>query len=166
MQKKIEKIFADRIDLVVYDFDGVMTDNKVLVFENGQEAAVCSRADGMAIAMIKRMGIPQVVISTERNSVVQVRVQKLNIKAIYGVKDKRKALVDYCRKAKYSLDRVVYVGNDINDFEAMQAVGYPIAPADAHKTIRRLAVKVISVKGGQGVIRELVDMINDGWGGS
>ena len=143
----------------MYDFDGVMTDNKVLVFEDGREAVVCSRSDGLAAGMIKKLGVPQVIISTERNSVVAQRARKLGIEAIHGVKDKKIVLTEYCRKHNYTLKRVLYVGNDINDLEAMRLVGYPIAPLDAHEQIRRIACYVTKAKGGQGVIREVIERV-------
>ena len=159
MAPKIKHINAARVDILVYDFDGVLTDNKVLVFENGQEAVLCNRADGLAMSMIKKRGIPQVIISTERNDVVLVRARKLDIPAIHGVKDKKKALADYCRANQYDLKKVVYVGNDLNDLEAMQSVGFPVAPADAHKTILRLAKCVTKAKGGGGVVREMFELL-------
>ena len=147
------------MDLIVYDFDGVMTDNKVLVFEDGREAVFCNRSDGLAIQKIKRMGIPQIILSTEKNKVVESRAKKLNIKAIRGVNNKRLTLIAYCKKKKYDRKKVLYIGNDINDLEVMKSVGYPIAPLDADTKIKSIARVIIKKKGGEGVIRGLSEII-------
>jgi YrbI family 3-deoxy-D-manno-octulosonate 8-phosphate phosphatase len=147
------------IDLIVYDFDGVMTDNKSLIFDDGKEAVFCNRADGLAIYRIKELGIPQIILSTEENRVVEARAKKLNIEVIYGVRDKKSTLIDFCKKKNYNLKRVLYIGNDINDLEVMKSIGYPIAPQDAYKEIKKIAKIIINVKGGNGVIRKLYEMI-------
>ena len=84
------------IDLIVYDFDGVMTDNRVLTFQDGTEAVFANRADGLAINMIKEMGINQIILSTEKNAVVEARARKIGIPAIHGVGDKNTVLHAYC----------------------------------------------------------------------
>lgn len=152
--KKVSLIRGRQVDLIVYDFDGVMTDNKVLVFEDGREAVFCNRSDGLAIQKIKKMGIPQVILSTEKNKVVEARAKKLNIEVIQGVNDKKSALTAYCKKKKYDMKKVVYIGNDINDLEVMKSVGYPLAPLDADEKIKGVARVVIKKKGAEGVVRE------------
>jgi len=153
------KINAKKIDLIVYDFDGVLTNNKVYIFEDGKEAVLCARSDGFAIGKIKERGIPQIILSTEKNNVVRARAKKLNIEALNGVKDKKIALSDYCGKNKYSFDRIMYVGNDINDLEVMKAVGYSLAPVNANDKIKKIAQIIVQKKGGEGVIKEIFDSI-------
>ncbi len=149
------------IDLICYDFDGVMTDNRALVLEDGTEAVYINRGDGLAVAAIRKIGIPQVIISTEENPVVGARANKLKIPVLQGISDKRTALEKFAEKNGHSLKRVVYIGNDINDLEAMQSVGFPIAPADAHHSIRDMAAIVTSARGGEGVVREFLGLILD-----
>lgn len=156
---QLTKINIKDIELIVYDFDGVLTDNKVLVFTDGREAVFCNRADGLAIGLIKDRGVKQVIISTEENKVVEARANKLQIEVLYGVKDKKTALVNYCLNHKFDLKKVLYIGNDVNDLEAMRIVGYPIAPADANTKIKKLARVVVSTKGGDGVVRDLWENI-------
>jgi len=148
---------APDLDLIVYDFDGVMTDNRVLVFEDGTEAVVVNRADGLGINMIKGLSIPQIILSTETNSVVTARAKKIGIPALQGVDDKESALVAHCGKHGYDLDKVLYVGNDINDLDIMVKVGFPVAPADAHEKLMTIAKFTLKSKGGEGVVRELAD---------
>lgn len=150
---------ASDINLLVYDFDGVMTDNRVLVGEDGTEFVSCNRGDGLGINMIKELGIPQHIISTETNKVVATRAKKLGISVMHGVVDKKRTLESFCEKEGFALSRVLYIGNDINDLDAMSIVGFPVCPADSHKKIRELSVLVTQAGGGEGVIREIADLI-------
>lgn len=147
------------IKLVAYDFDGVMTDNRVLVAQDGKESVVCNRGDGLGINMIKSIPILQIILSTETNKVVQQRAKKLGISAIHGSINKKNSLSSYCLEKKINLSEVLYVGNDLNDLEVMQEVGFPVCPADAHEKIRRLSNHVTKARGGEGVIRELAEWL-------
>jgi len=148
------------IDLIVYDFDGVMTDNRVLTFQDGSEAVFVNRADGLGIDRFRLLGVPQLILSTETNPVVTARAAKLRIDVIASCSDKRAALADYCRERRCNPRRVLYVGNDINDLDVMKTVGYSVAPADAHPEVLGSAHVVTKAKGGEGVIRELFDILN------
>ena len=147
------------LDLIVYDFDGVMTDNKVLVFDDGHEAVYCNRSDGLAISYIKKTGIPQIILSTEINSVVSQRAKKLDIEVISGVEDKKTKLINYCKEKGYELKRVLYIGNDTNDLDAMKLVGYPVAPQDANEAVKTIVKFIIEKNGGDGVIKEFYENI-------
>ena len=149
----------DKIILIVYDFDGVMTDNKVYVDQNGSEMVQVNRADGLGVAEIKRLGIEQIIISTEKNKVVSARARKLNIPYMQGIDNKKAALMDYCQKNGIDLKDVAYVGNDINDKDAMEIAGATFCPADAHESINATSDHILKSKGGHGVIRELLDVI-------
>jgi 3-deoxy-D-manno-octulosonate 8-phosphate phosphatase (KDO 8-P phosphatase) len=149
------------IDLIVYDFDGVMTNNRVHVFEDGREAVQVNRADGLGVNMIKSIGIPQIILSTETNPVVSARARKLGLECLQGVDAKEVALERYCVRHGYPLEGVLYVGNDLNDLEVMRVVGIPIAPADAHPQILRTAKLTLASKGGDGVVRELAGYLEE-----
>ncbi len=148
------------IQLLVYDFDGVMTDNKVLIFPDGEEAIVCNRNDGLAINILKAKGLRQLIISTEFNKIIQVRAGKIGLLVINAVKDKKKCLLDYCRKNKLKMNKIVYVGNEVNDLEVMKVVGWPVCPQDAHWRIKKIAKTILTKKGGEGVIREVADILS------
>lgn len=147
------------IDLIVYDFDGVMTDNRVIVFQDGTEAVIANRADGLGVECLRTLGIPQLILSTETNPVVKARSAKLKLEVIGSCNDKATALINYCNKNNYDLRKTIYIGNDLNDLEVMQVVGFPIAPADAHPDIKSLAKLITKAKGGEGVIREISEVI-------
>jgi 3-deoxy-D-manno-octulosonate 8-phosphate phosphatase (KDO 8-P phosphatase) len=149
----------DDIGLIVYDFDGVFTDNRVILREDGKESVVVNRSDGLAVGVLKKLGIPQFILTTETNSVVKARAKKLGIGIKKGLKDKRSALVSLCKARGVPLKNVMFVGNDINDLEAMESCGYPVAPADAYAPARKAARIVTKAKGGSGVVRELLDIL-------
>jgi len=147
------------IELIVYDFDGVMTDNKVYVDQSGNEMVQVNRSDGLGIAEIKKLGIEQIIISTEQNPVVSARAHKIGIPCLQGIENKKMALIDYCENNDIEIENVAYVGNDINDKGAMEIAGVTFCPADAHDSIKGISNHVLKTKGGDGVIRELLDFI-------
>ena len=136
-----------------------MTNNKVYVGQNGNEMVMVNRADGLGVSEIKKLGIEQIIISTENNTVVSTRASKLRIPCLQGINKKKEALMDYCQKNNIDLKNVVYVGNDINDKEAMALVGMPICPADSHESIKKISKVVLHTDGGDGVVREILDLI-------
>ena len=149
----------ENIELIVYDFDGVMTDNRVMVDQNGNESVMANRGDGYGVGMIRKLGVKQVILSTEVNPVVEMRAQKLNLEVIHGVSDKKQTLEKYCADINISLDRVMYLGNDLNDIDAMKCVGIKGAPKDAEPEILEIADWISEKSGGYGVVRELARLI-------
>jgi len=149
----------NNIILIVYDFDGVMTDNKLYIDQDGKEMVQVNRADGLGVAEIKKLGIEQLIISTEKNPVVSARAHKLGIPCLQGIENKKMALIDYCIENDIDIKNVAYVGNDINDKKAMEIVGMTFCPVDAHNSIKSISVHVLKTKGGHGVIRELFDLM-------
>tara|TARA_Y100000590_G_C15708265_1_gene1009410 strand:- start:1208 stop:1681 length:474 start_codon:yes stop_codon:yes gene_type:complete len=147
---------------IFYDFDGVMTNNKVIIDEKGNEMVEVNRSDGLGVAEIKKLGIEQIILSTETNSVVSSRAVKLGIKCMQGIENKKETLTKYCIKNNIQLDNVAFVGNDINDKDVMKIVKRSFCPADAHSEIKKIASKVLITKGGDGVIRELLDILKKG----
>ena len=148
------------IKLIVYDFDGVMTDNKVYVDQFGKESVQVNRGDGLGVSEIKRLGIKQIILSTEKNSVVSSRAKKLQIECLQGVDNKQIVLTDYCSQNKIQIETVAFVGNDINDKDAMGIAGYSFCPSDAHRSIKEISQHILVSKGGEGVSREILDLLN------
>ena len=136
-----------------------MTDNKVYIDQNGNEMVQVSRADGLGVSEIIKLGIQQIIMSTEVNPVVTQRAIKLKIPCLQGLDNKKDTLLGYSKKNDIDLKNVAYVGNDINDKDAMAIVGFTFCPADAHKTIKEISDHVFKRNGGDGVIRELLDLI-------
>jgi Low specificity phosphatase (HAD superfamily) len=154
-----EGMLSFKPDLLVYDFDGVMTDNCVLVFQDGTEAVFVKRSDGWGIAQLRKAGFRQLILSTEANPVVSARAKKLQIEVLQGRDDKARDLSDYCQSQGIDLAKVLYVGNDVNDLDAMRLVGYPVAPADAHPKVLAIAKHVTQARGGEGVIKEISEIL-------
>ena len=149
------------IKLICYDFDGVMTDNKVYVSQDGRETVQVNRGDGLGISEIKKLGIDQIIISTEKNSVVAQRAKKLGLKCYHGIDNKLSCLKEYAESSQISFNKICFIGNDINDLEVMAAVGLKLCPADAVDEIKNIACIVIQKNGGDGVIRELYNIIKE-----
>lgn len=145
--------------LVVLDFDGVLTDNRVWVTESGEETVVCNRSDGMGLSMLHKKGINVVVLSSEKNLVVSARCKKLNLPCEQGVDDKSTELLKLVKKHKVKLTDVVYIGNDVNDLECIKMVGCGIAVADAHQTVLNTADIILKNRGGFGAVREFCDIL-------
>jgi len=154
-----QKVLLADIDAFVFDFDGVLTNNLVHLDQDGKEWVSCSRADGLAFDVLRRLNKPAYIISTEKNPVVTARAKKLQVLALQGVANKVDALVSFSEDKGFDLSRVLYVGNDLNDFRVMQICGYTACPADAHPRIKELASVVLSCNGGKGVVRELLEEV-------
>jgi 3-deoxy-D-manno-octulosonate 8-phosphate phosphatase (KDO 8-P phosphatase) len=151
------QISKNLIDAIIFDFDGVLTDNLVYINQDGNESVCCNRSDGFAIDVLRKLKIPCYILSTEKNKVVKMRANKLQIEAIQGVNDKAKEVKNFSNLNNYKLDKVLYVGNDLNDYEAMKLCGYSVCPSDSHSEIKKIADIVLKSGGGKGVVREIVE---------
>jgi len=149
------------IDAFVFDFDGVLTNNHVYVDQSGSEQVCCSRADGLAFDVFRKLNANVFVLSTEKNPVVTARAKKLNIPVIQDIHDKVEALKILTLENKLDLSRVIYIGNDLNDYHAMKLCGISVCPADSHPVIREISTYQLTAKGGYGVARELVEDLLD-----
>src|SRR5262249_28578325 len=145
--------------LIVFDFDGVMTDNRVWVSGEGQESVACDRGDGLGLAQLARLGVEMCVISTETHPVVAARCRKLGLPCVQGVADKAAHLRRLLEPRGIAPADVVYVGNDVNDLSCMEMVGCPVAVADSHVTVLQAARIVLTRPGGHGAVRELCDLV-------
>ena len=158
---KIEKIELKVIDAFVFDFDGVLTNNLVHLDQNGKESVSCSRADGLAFDVLRKLDKPAFILSTENNPVVAMRAKKLKIPVVQGVDDKVEAIKKLANKNNYNLKNILYVGNDLNDYLVMQLCGYTICPTDSHFKIKEISDVVLKTNGGNGVVRELLEDVLD-----
>lgn len=147
------------VRLLVLDFDGVMTDNRVLVDQDGRESVFCDRRDGLGIGLLREAGPEVVVLSKEPNPVVTARCRKLSIDAVQGLDEKLPALRRMAAERGLSPAQVAYVGNDVNDLECLGWVGVPIAVADAQPEVLAAVKWVTSRPGGRGAVREVADEI-------
>ncbi|MFF7274416.1 cytidylyltransferase domain-containing protein [Streptomyces griseorubiginosus] len=150
--------FAD-VDAVVLDFDGTQTDDRVLIDADGKEFVSVHRGDGLGIAALRNSGLKMLILSTEQNPVVAARARKLKIPVLHGIDRKDLALKQWCEEQGIAPERVLYVGNDVNDLPCFALVGWPVAVASAHDVVRGAARAVTTVPGGDGAIREIASWI-------
>ncbi|GAB2952330.1 N-acylneuraminate cytidylyltransferase [Streptomyces heilongjiangensis] len=149
----------DDIDAVVLDFDGTQTDDRVLIDSDGREFVSVHRGDGLGIAALRDSGLKMLILSTEQNPVVAARARKLKLPVLHGIDRKDLALKQWCEEQGIAPERVLYVGNDVNDLPCFALVGWPVAVGSAHDVVRGAARAVTTVPGGEGAIREIAGWI-------
>lgn len=154
---------------IILDFDGVFTNNKVLVDEMGKESVFCDRRDGLGIELLRKFkknnawDLDFFILSKESNQVVKRRAEKLDLNCYQSIDTKLSFLTNYLDKRsktiKYSLEGVIYLGNDINDYECMKSVGFSVAPSDSHSLILEIATCVMKNKGGDAFVRDFIELL-------
>ncbi len=147
------------LDLLVFDFDGVLTDNGVLVDQDGVESVRCDRSDGLGIDHLRAAGLDMAILSTETNPVVAARARKLRLPVVQSSTDKGADIEQLAAERGVSLDRVGFVGNDVNDLPALERVAVAIAVADAVPAVLDVASWVTRTPGGRGAVRELAETL-------
>ena len=149
-----------RIRLFATDVDGVLTDAGMYYTESGEEFKKFNTRDGMGIKLLQRAGLVTALITQEETKLVARRGEKLTIPEVHQrVHDKLGALRDIAARHHFTLDEVAYMGDDVNDLEALKSVGFSATPADGLLPVRRAVDYVCRQKGGEGAVREVVDMI-------
>jgi len=156
---KTPRPFPAQVKMLVLDFDGVLTDDRVWTDAEGNEQVAAHRGDGMGIALLKKAGIELQVLSSEENPVVASRCRKLDIPVEQGLKDKGAALKEVIKAHKLNAEEIVYVGNDVNDLDCFAIAGFAVAVADAHAQVKQAADMQLSKNGGHGAVREVCDLI-------
>ena len=145
--------------LVIFDFDGVFTDNTVLVSQDGIESVRCWRSDGLGISRLSSIGVETLIISTEANPIVTVRANKLKMACKQAVGDKAHAVLQACKELGISPTETAFVGNDINDIPALKSIGLPIAVVDAYPEVLAHVTYQTTKPGGYGAVREICDLV-------
>ncbi|MDL1912469.1 acylneuraminate cytidylyltransferase [Chloroflexi bacterium CFX6] len=150
-----------KVELVVFDFDGVITDNRVWTDQEGRESVAASRSDSMKFAEMRAKGIGLLILSSEPNPVVEARAKKIGVEAIHGIgmQDKGRVMREVLEQKKVKAENVVYVGNDLNDLPCFEIAGWSVAVADAVPEVIRAADFVLTKPGGHGAVRELCEII-------
>ena len=148
------------VKLLVLDFDGVLTDNKVLVAADGGEYVTCNRSDGMGLSLLKKLtDVFTMVLSTETNRVVEARCKKLKLECCQGIDDKISFLRDILQQKDLGMASVAYIGNDVNDLQCIEAASVGVAVADAYENVKSVADIVLDRTGGNGAVREFCDIL-------
>ena len=152
--------FAD-LELLAYDFDGVLTNNCAYLSQEGVETVKVNRSDGLVILKMAKMGLKQVIISKERNPVVLKRAEKLNLDVFHSCDDKVTAFNEYIEKHGVDKTKTAFFGNDLNDIEVMEEAALAVVPSDATPAAKAVADIITDAPGGGGVIREFYDMLSE-----
>lgn len=145
-----------QIELIVFDFDGVFTDNQVITSENGLESVVCNKSDSLCLSMAKKMSVKLLVLSKEKNPVVLKRCEKLGIELIQGCDEKLDRLKNIAKDLGLDHTQIAYMGNDLNDIECMEWVGFPISVADAVDEVKSISRFKTPNSGGKGAVRDAI----------
>ena len=163
MDKKLP--YWKDVHTIVFDFDGVFTDNKVWVDQNGVESVRCDRSDGLGFDLLRAFKRANnwdpnyFILSKEKNPVVSIRAEKLKIDCVQSMSDKADYLANYLDDYNLSAEGMVYLGNDLNDLAAMQISGFSVAPVDSHPLILNQADLVLPRKGGDGFVSEFIVLL-------
>lgn len=153
------------IHTIVFDFDGIFTDNKVLVDQNGVESVRCDRSDGLGFDLLRAFikannwHLYYFILSKERNPVVSTRAEKIQVDCVQSISNKANYLTNYLIEKNLLANGLIYLGNDLNDLAPMQVAGFSVAPIDSHPLIIDQADLVLSKVGGNGCVREFIELI-------
>lgn len=159
------------IHTVAFDFDGVFTDNKVWIDQDGKESVRCDRGDGLAFDLVRafqkqeKINADFFILSKETNPVVLLRAKKMKLICHHGVSNKLDFFEKYLTKRFPSLQNpfsgVIYLGNDLNDLPLMRHVAFAVAPSDAHPLVKEKAHLILEQRGGEGFVREFIEHLLD-----
>ena len=149
-----------KIKLFAFDIDGVLTDGTIYVFETGEQVRRMSIKDGFALQLAIKKGYHIVVLSGANSEAAKTRLNKLGIHAVFlQVEDKKNRLDEYLREQGILWEEVLFMGDDIPDYEAMKHAGISSAPSDAAAVIRQLAKYISPCKGGEGCVRDVIEKV-------
>ena len=158
---RVKRPMPEKIELIICDFDGVITDNRVWVDQDGRETVAAYRSDSVRVKDLRAIGIDVMILSSEPNRVVEARARKMGVEAIHGIAlhDKGRVMREVLEQKKIKAENVIFVGNDINDLPCFEVAGWAVAVADAYPEVIQAADFVLSKPGGHGALRELSDLI-------
>lgn len=151
---------ARAVRLLVTDVDGVLTDGRMVLSERGDELKSFQARDGVAVALAKRAGLKTAFVTGEKSTLAQMRADQLGVDAVVlGARRKGETLTELCARFGLPAAAAAYVGDDLLDVPALQRAGLAMAPADAAAEVRAVVHVVTRARGGEGVLRECVELI-------
>ena len=149
-----------KIKLVLTDVDGVLTDGGMYYSESGEFMKKFNTRDSMGMELLLNYNIKTVFITRENSKIVKKRIQKIRIADLYsGVLNKKQLLPEILLKYNTKLNEIAYIGDDVNDIEIMQSVGFSATPLDGNYKVKKISDYICNVDGGKGAFRELADLI-------
>ena len=157
MRKRIKN--QKKPKLIFTDFDGCLTDDRVWLNEEGEEFVAANRKDGLAVKELTKLGIKVVIASTEKNRVVTARAKKMGIDVLQGLDNKVEAIEIYLDKFNFKWSDTWYIGNDVNDLQALGLAKFCICPKDATRMVKKRVDLILKTNGGYGILSELVGLL-------
>ncbi len=159
----MKKILLDKcknIRIMLTDVDGVLTDGGMYYDQRGDIMKKFHTRDGMGVTLMKKHEIPTIIITKERTQMVKQWAKRMKIEKLYdGIIKKDKILEKICKKYEVKPNEVAYIGDDVNDIDLLKIVGLSICPNDAIKEVKNNCDYICKIKGGEGVLREIADII-------
>ena len=154
------KEYLEHITTFIFDVDGVLAEDQLLVSSNGDLLRVMHSKDGMAIKIAVKKGFNVAIISGGLNEGVKIRLERLGVKDVFlGISDKVETYNDYVKTNSLNSENVLYMGDDLSDYELMKLVGLPCAPQDAVQEIKAISKYVSHKKGGKGCARDVIEQV-------
>ena len=148
------------IKILLTDVDGVLTDGGMYYTPNGDTMKKFHARDGMGVNLLKKSGVPTIIITKEKTKMVKNWAKKMNISYVYdGIQEKEKLLPEICKKYSVTSSQIAYIGDDVNDMGLLKKVGFSVTPNDGIVDVQKFADYVCKKKGGDGVLREVADLI-------
>lgn len=159
-KSKIQNTKFRKIKLLILDVDGVLTDSRIIYDSQGSEYKIFNVQDGYGIELVKKRGVKVAIVSGRSSSIIDKRAHELCIEDVYqGVNDKITILKELLIKYKLDPKEICAIGDDILDLGLMKRVGFPIAVKNARPEIKKISRYITNARGGEGAVREVVDMI-------
>ena len=151
---------SKNIKILLTDVDGVLTVGGMYYTSTGDTMKKFHTRDGMGVNLLKKSGIPKIIVTKEKTKMVRSWAKKMNVSHIYdGILQKEKILKEICKKYSVTSSQIAYIGDDINDIELLKKVGFSVTPNDGILDAQNIVDYICKKKGGDGVLREVADII-------
>ena len=154
------KKICKNIKLVITDVDGILTDGGMYYSKDGDIMKKFNTRDGMGVELLTKQKIGSIIITRENSPIVKKRGKKIKVLETHvGILKKESLLPKICKNYSLKIENIAYIGDDVNDFEIMQKVGFSCAPNDGIQKIKDISDYICTAKGGAGAFREVADLI-------
>ncbi len=154
------KALLTKVNTFIFDYDGVMTDGRLILLHEGAPLRTANVKDGYALQLARRLGYRVVIISGGISKSVENRFDSLRIQDVFlGISNKEKVYDQYLKDNNLTPEQIVYMGDDIPDYKVMKKVGVPVCPADATEEIKNISVYISDKNGGEGCVRDIIEQV-------
>lgn len=149
-----------RVKAFIFDVDGVLTDGSVILMPDGEQVRTMNIKDGYALEKASQLGYKIAIISGGKQEIIRKRMAGLGVTDVYlGIRDKLDTFKEYIEIHNISPDEILYMGDDMPDYEVMQRVGVPTCPNDSSPEIKAISIYVSPQNGGKGAVRDVIEQV-------